>query len=45
VFGDAMALTFEWDEDKAAANLKKRRVSFERSQLGLRRSTGQDLLG
>jgi uncharacterized DUF497 family protein len=24
-----MALTFEWDEDKARANLKKHRVSFE----------------
>jgi uncharacterized DUF497 family protein len=27
-----MALTFEWDEDKAKANLKKHRVSFEEAK-------------
>ena len=25
-------ITFEWDEDKAAANLKKHRVSFEEAK-------------
>jgi len=29
VFGDAMVLTFEWDEAKARVNLKEHRVSFE----------------
>ncbi len=27
-----MSLTFEWDEEKAAANLKKHKVSFEEAK-------------
>jgi uncharacterized protein len=27
-----MTLTFEWDEDKAATNLKKHKVSFEEAK-------------
>ncbi len=27
-----MALTFEWDEEKAAANLRKHKVSFEEAK-------------